>query len=244
MQNAPSGRRYALVPGTATPSPELAQRLLERTIDQPLDILSLDQKFEPPAGGNAALVLNSKSASMNQEAGGGPFSWTCGETPGHQNHQRLDSGRKDLGPGGFKLGSHEKIRRRSSLRACKAHRTSLGNRRDKKRKHATSAQDHGRRYSQDVSEDIPHMSEIDSDDGMKPAYKDVFGSRGHRSLVTEVRAAVFRKAGNADSALLQPTTTNALDIPRSYEGPYSTPSICGVSPRDTSLGACPPFWGC
>lgn len=245
MQSAPSGRRYALVPGTATPSPELAQRLLERTIDKPLEFSLFDQKLESPAGENAALAFNRKAPATDHEVGGGSFSWTCAETQRHQNHRTWNSGSKDLGERALELSDHERPGRRNSLRACKAHRASPDDLRDKKRKHATSVQEHGRRSSRDLSEDTPHMSEMDSDDGMKPAYRDVFEGRRHRSSIREVRAAVLDCVANANGGLPQPATTKALDIPRSYDGSYSTPSICGISPRDTSsLSGRPPYWGC
>lgn len=246
MQSAPTGRRHALVPGTATPSPHQAQRLLERTIDQPLDFPALDRDSEASAGEGATLVSHIKSQSKDKQIGEPSFAWTCGEMPPHQNDQVRDSGSNVLGERPLERSIHEKARRRSSLRAFKAHRPPLGSRRpDKKRKHPASVQEHGRRCSSDVSEDIPHMSEIDSDYRMKPAYKDVFDGRGHPSLMRGVSAAVPHDENTADSALTQPTKTNALDIPRSYDGFYGTPSICGVSPCDTSsVGGRPPFWGC
>ena len=58
--------------------------------------------------------------------------------------------------------------------------------RESKRKHAAYAQDEQRRYSNEIWEDIPHMSEIESDHGFRPAAKDVFGPRGQKSLFAEV----------------------------------------------------------
>ena len=200
MQSAPSGRRYAIVPGTATPPPELAQRLLSRTIGQPRDFAPLGRTLEGPAGDNAALALNPKSPSTDQEPGAGSFSWTCSETTLHQNLRAWDSRSTDLGEKGFELSSHEEKRRLSSSGACKAHGASLRDRRDNKRKHAAPVQEQGRRFSGDVSEDIPHMSEIDSDDGIKPAYRDVFDGRRHRGSMRDVRVAVFDNAGNTDKA--------------------------------------------
>ncbi|KAA6411445.1 MAG: hypothetical protein FRX48_04725 [Lasallia pustulata] len=228
MQSTPSGRRYAIVPGTATPPPELAQRLLSRTIGQPRDFAPLSRTLEGPAGENAALALNPKSRSTDQESGAGSFSWTCSETTLHQDLRAWDSGSTELGKKGFELSSHEEKRRISSSGACKAHGALRGDRRDKKRKHAAPVQEQGRRFLGDVSEDTPHMSEIDSDDGIKPAYGDVFDGRRHRGSMRD-----------------QASKTSALEIPRSYDGPYSRPSTCAVSPRDTSsLGGRPLFWGC
>ena len=189
MQSTPSGRRYALVPGTATPSPELAQRLLERTIDRLLGFSPPDRKVEAQARKNEAHPFSSNHSSMDQNAGEGPFSWTDGESSRHQNHHTWHSGNKDRGERAFELHSQEKARRRSSLRGYKAQRASLSARRDKKRKHATTGQEQGRRYSRDVWEAIPHMSEIDSDDRMALAYKDVFEGRGHVGPMRGVRAS-------------------------------------------------------
>lgn len=246
MQSAPTGRRHALIPGSTTPSPHQAQRLLERTMDQPLDLPPFDRDSEARAGEGTAHVFSSETPSMDSKAGEPSFSWTCGETTLHQNGQPWDSRSKDPGERALERSMHEKARRRSSLRTFKAQRGSLGSRRpDKKRKHPASVQEHGGRCSSDVSEDIPHMSEIDPHDRMTPAYKDVFEGRGHPSLMRGVSAAVLHDVGTADGGLTQPTKTNALDIPRSYDGFYGTPSICGVSPCDTSfVGGRPPFWGC
>ena len=58
--------------------------------------------------------------------------------------------------------------------------------RESKRKHAVYAQDEQGRYSDEIWEDIPHMSEIESDHGFRPVAKDVFGLKGQRSLFAEV----------------------------------------------------------
>ncbi|KAI4132350.1 MAG: hypothetical protein LQ347_002617 [Umbilicaria vellea] len=184
MQSAPTGRRHALIPGSATPSPDQAQRLLERTIDHPLGLPPLGRDPEAPTGEGTAHAFNSETPSMDYEIGEPSFPWTCDETLRQQNGQTWVSGNKNPGERALERSIHEKTRRRSSLRAFKAQRGSLGSRRpDKKRKHPASVQEHGRRGSCDVSEDIPHMSEIDPDNSMTPAYKDVFERREHTSLM-------------------------------------------------------------
>jgi len=59
--------------------------------------------------------------------------------------------------------------------------------RESKRKHTVFAQDEQRRYSNEIWEDIPHMSEIESDHGFRTTAKDVFGLKGQKSLFAEVR---------------------------------------------------------
>ncbi|MCJ1303202.1 hypothetical protein MMC08_006010 [Hypocenomyce scalaris] len=182
MVSVQSGRRYALVPGTVTPSPEQAQRILERSIERPLDQLPTDQTNERTPEEHAVRNWFSNALSKDhgsQEVRAAPPRLSTNETPGF---------------GGNRLASRDKVRRRSSLRTWKAHQASSGNRRDKKRKHTTSIQDRGRRHSRDISEDVPHMSELDSDDGIKPTYKDVFDSRVHHDSRREVWPAHSRNA--------------------------------------------------
>ncbi|KAI9875258.1 MAG: hypothetical protein M1830_008703 [Pleopsidium flavum] len=64
---------------------------------------------------------------------------------------------------------------------------------ENKRKHAVYAQDDQRRYSDEILEDIPHMSEIDADAGFRSPCKDVFGMKAHKGLFVEtVRPASDR----------------------------------------------------
>ncbi len=62
---------------------------------------------------------------------------------------------------------------------------------ENKRKHAVYARDDQRRYSNEILEDIPHMSEIDSSHGIRSSCKDVFGMKGQKSLFVEVCISIF-----------------------------------------------------
>lgn len=62
--------------------------------------------------------------------------------------------------------------------------------RESKRKHAVYSRDDTRRYSPEILEDTPHMSEVDSERGFRSPCKDVFGVKGQKSVFVEVCASM------------------------------------------------------
>ena len=186
MATLHKGRRPALIPSMESLSPEEVRDVLCNRIGRPL--------VPPPDSGLAISAAQ-------------------GQIVDHQTW-RLHKVREPPFEGIFKLDSAQSLRRPDTegdrpassstlprgnvdrpVRWIQAEENARGKDSDPetvrscrgpKRKHAVYARDEQRRYSNEMWEDIPHMSEIESDHSFPTFAKDVFGLKGQRSLFADV----------------------------------------------------------
>lgn len=180
-------RRAALVPGSKLPSPEEAQLILhQREFSEPPTPLRVDtgqvQANSPPSKSNHknGLALHIPQARHHQQV---EHFLPLAE----KLHLRLST--TELAT------SHppQEPRPRSTFRLPSRgpqprpdHKASAQVRLDHKRKHAYYSQDEQRQYRPLLSEDILHMSEVASEDGIKASGRDIFGERGTCSVFDQV----------------------------------------------------------
>lgn len=184
----PVERRCAIVPGSDFFSPEEAQLILRhRKSLRSLAVSCSDR------GPSQATRRPAKPSHKDDQTGP---TWRPRSVEKSENrHQSL--GYVHHCPGGSYLAPT--LSTNSPLLPSAFHLPSRGQldhshsedpsriRSDNKRKHATEWQDSPRRHPAEVLEDTPHVSELDSDDGITPMEVNFPGNHGPRIIYAKVR---------------------------------------------------------
>ena len=179
-------RRPALVPGSDLLSSGKAQQFIQHfvppSVVSPLDSQKNQSDLRTTADRGSlerqpsgerrkeALRSSTKNKTLQCQDGYGILS-------GGSSHSIYRS-RK----GTFQVPSRERQRKLSTWNCLAHHANPSHVQIDNKRKHAMYSQDDQRQYSVEMSENIPHMSEIDSE----PPFREIFGDRGVCSVFGDV----------------------------------------------------------
>ncbi len=186
MASLHNGRRAALIPSIDSLSPAELQDILRNRIGRPvipppnscLALFSSEGRTGPDKTSKLHRAKQPESEGIIVHSGPGALQQddSTRTFPGSRSSfiEPLSVYSRRLQPG--KEGKGGQLPRQEMFSLYQDH----------KRKHAVYARDEQRRYSEEILEDIPHMSEIDSDDGFRIPHKDVFGSKGQQSLFHEV----------------------------------------------------------
>ena len=180
MASIQSGRRPALIPGSASLSPEEARAVLQGRVGlssiPPPDLRSTEPRLKDE---HRLEAFHSCNGSL--------------PSPSHRHHKDSNESQHS-GPMTSLSRKHERVKTlasrdqiwKTSVWERNPHKNPFQLRLDNKRKRMTYSENDRRRYSVEVSEDIPHMSEVTSDDGIRSVTKDLFGERGLHSLFDNV----------------------------------------------------------
>lgn len=187
MATLHNGRRPALIPSIETLSPEEVQDILSNRIARPVGPPPKPcLAISPPQGQMDRHLLRRWHEPLQKQSEVVP------KPDGARSCQRLDPNTKMMAPSSTSSrGNVDRPARWNQAEEENAlgRHSNLGatnHCRESKRNHAAYAQDEQRRYSNEIWEDIPHMSEIEAGHGFRTAAKDIFGLKGQRSLFAEV----------------------------------------------------------
>ena len=180
------GRRPALIPGSNSLSPEEAQDVLQRRSSHET-VSSLDTNSQ-----GLFQYLSERQLLKHQGRTSPPYPDL--EVASTQRHAKDTEESQPYGPMIRLSHKNEKVETaarkdhlgRVSIWERSAYRDPAKIQLDNKRKHAAYSDDEQRKYSVEVSENIPHMSEVDSEDGIRSTRGDFFGDKEGYSLSTKV----------------------------------------------------------
>ncbi len=186
MATLHNGRRPALIPSIESLSPEEVRDVLCNRIGRPL--------VPPP---DSCLAVSAPQGQIDAQPTRRLQNF---REPPFEGISKLDSAQRPPRPGSERerTASSPSLHRGEidrPVRWIQAEENARGKDSDpktvrssrvSKRKHAVYARDEQRRYSNEWWEDIPHMSEIESDHDFPTSAKDIFGLKGQRSLFADV----------------------------------------------------------